>query len=381
MKKLLFPASLLFLAACSSTQPAPPPTTPPAAEVITIATGMATTGHDYSASLQGKVDVDIRPQVDGFLEKVFVDEGAYVNAGQPLFKINDRPVREQLNSASANLQAAEAAVTNAALEIDKLTPLVQNKVVADFQLKAATAAHKIALANVSQAHSVVEAAKIKLGYTLVTAPVSGYIGRLPKKRGSLVSPTDPAPLTTLSDVHEVYAYFSLGEADFIDFKSRLAGATLADKLKALPSVSLVLADNSLYPQAGKIDMVDGQFDKTTGAITLRATFPNQQSLLRSGNTGKIRLLQKHPDAILVPQAATMEVQDKIFVYTVSDSNKVNKQAVLVTGKTGTDYIVKEGVKSGDRIVFTGLDHLVEGTVINPQKVSSNRQLSMATPGK
>jgi membrane fusion protein (multidrug efflux system) len=183
-----------------------------------------------------------------------------------------------------------------------------------------------------------------LGYTLVKAPVSGYIGRLPKKRGSLVSPTDPEPLTELSDVHEVYAYFSLGETDFIHFKSQYQGNNLNDKLKKLPGVSLVLADNTVYPQQGRIDMVDGQFDKNTGAITLRAIFPNSESLLRSGNTGKVRLQQQHNNAILVPQSATVELQDKIFVFAVGDSNKVTKQALQVVGKSGTDYIVKDGVK-------------------------------------
>lgn len=377
MRNSIITSIIILLFGCAEQQAPPAPQTP-SAEVITIGTASAVTGRDYTASLQGKTDVEIRPQVDGFLERVLVDEGAHVKAGQPLFKINDQPFREQLNSASASLQAAEAAITNAQLEIDKLTPLVQNKVVSDYQLKVAKAAHKIAVANAAQARANVASAKIKLGYTVVKAPVSGFIGRLPKKQGSLVSPTDPEPLTRLSDVHEVYAYFSLGESDFINFKSQYQGGTLNDKLKKLPPVSLILADNSVYPNPGRIDMVDGQFDKTTGAITLRAVFPNSQSLLRSGNTGKIRLQQQHSNAILVPQTATMEVQDKIFVYTVGDSNKVAKQPINIIGKSGTDYIVQDGVKSGDRIVFSGLDHMVEGTVIKPEAVKSNPQLTMKT---
>jgi len=379
MKSLITLSIIILSFGCAEKQPAPAPQTPSAA-VITITTAPATTGHDYTASLQGKADVEIRPQVDGFLEKVLVDEGAYVSAGQPIFKINDQPFKEQLNNASASLQAAEAAITNAQLEIDKLSPLVQNKIVSDYQLKAAKAAYKVATANAAQAKAVVASAKIKLGYTLIKAPVSGYIGRLPKKRGSLVSPTDPEPLTELSDVHEVYAYFSLGETDFINFKSQYQGNTVKDKLQKLPAVSLVLADDSVYPYQGKIDMVDGQFDKNTGAITLRAIFPNAKTLLRSGNTGKVRLQQRHDDAILVPQSATIEVQDKVFVYAVGDSNKVNKQPINIIGKSGTDYIVKEGVKPGDRIVFNGLDHLVEGTVIKPEAVK-NPQLTMVTEPK
>ena len=376
MKSTITLNALILLFGCSQPQTPAPVADAPAAEVITVATASAVTETDYTASLQGKVDVEIRPHVEGFLEKVLVDEGQYVSAGQLLFKINAQNYNAQYNNASASLQAAQAAITNAQLEIDKLTPLVQNKVVSDYQLKSAQAARKIAVANAAQARAVVASAKINMGYTLVKAPVSGFIGRLPKKRGSLVSPADPEPLTELSDVHEVYAYFSLGESDFINFKSQYQGNTLSDKLKRLPPVSLVLANNTIYPQKGRIDMVDGKFDKNTGAITLRAVFPNAQSLLRSGNTGKIRLQQQHNDALLVPQSATIDVQDKVFVYAVGDSNKVNKQALNIIGKSGTDYIVTDGVKPGDRIVFSGLDHLTEGAVIRPENVKSKPAITM-----
>ncbi|TDH24528.1 efflux RND transporter periplasmic adaptor subunit [Segetibacter sp. 3557_3] len=381
MKSFLFVGFLTLLVACSQPQTPAPAAEPPLTEVITVGTATATTEHSYTAALQGKVDVEIRPQVSGFLDKVLVDEGQYVRAGQPLFRISPQPYQAQLNSAAASLQAADAAITNAQLEIDKLTPLVQNKVVSDYQLKVAVAAKKIAVANAAQARAGVESARINLGYTMVKAPVSGFIGRLPRKRGSLVSPTDPEALTGLSDVHEVYAYFSLAEADFINFKKQYDGTSINDKLKKLPAVSLVLADNTIYPQKGKIDMVDGRFDKNTGAITLRAVFPNAQRLLRSGNTGKIVLPQQHTNALLVPQAATIEVQDKVFVYAVGDSNKVFRKALTIIGKAGNDYIVKEGVKPGDRIVFSGLDHLAEGIVIKPEKVKSQPQLTMVSATK
>jgi membrane fusion protein (multidrug efflux system) len=312
------------------------------------------------------VNVEIRPQVSGSLDKVFVDEGAFVSAGQPLFKINDQPYRAQLNNALASLHAAEGALINSQLEIDKLTPLVENKVVSDYQLKTAKAANQIAKANIEQAKANVSTARINLGYTLIKAPVSGYIGRLLKKQGSLVASQDVEALTQLSDVHDVHVYFSLGEKEFVNFKEQYPGETLKDKLKRLPAVTLLLADNSEYPKAGKIDMIDGQFDKNTGAITVRASFPNALGLLRSGNTGKVRLSLQHTNALIVPQSATIEMQDKVFVYALADSNKVKKQPITIIGKNGTNYIVKDGVKAGDRIVLSGIDHLQEGTVIQPQ---------------
>jgi membrane fusion protein (multidrug efflux system) len=356
----------LVLSSCADKTQAPPPP-PPVLPVAVIVSENTITDTEYPASIQGTVDVEIRPQVSGNLDRVFVDEGAYVNKGQTLFKINERPFREQLNNALASLHASEAALINAQLEVDKLTPLVQNKVVSEYQLKTAKASQKIAAANIEQARAMVASARINLGYTNVTAPVSGYIGRLPKKQGSLVSASDVEALTTLSDVHEVFVYFSLGETDFINFKSQYAGNSLGDKIKHLPPVTLILADNNAYTHTGKIDMVDGQFDKTTGAITLRATFPNKNGTLRSGNTGKIRLGINHDDAILVPQSATIEMQDKIFVFTVGKGNKVNKMPITVIGKSGTNYLIKDGVQSGDQIVLSGVDKLQEGQVIQPQK--------------
>jgi len=376
MKNIILTSLVLavVLVGCSGkteTQAAPPPPTLP---VYAIQSANTTTDSEYPASIQGTVDVEIRPQVSGNLEKIYVDEGAFVSKGQPLFKINEQPFREQLNNALASLHGAEAALINAQLEIDKLTPLVQNKVVSEYQLKTAKASHRIATANLDQAKAMVASAKINLGYATITAPVSGYIGRLPKKQGSLVSATDIEPLTKLSDVHEVYAYFSLGESDFINFKAQYAGNTIDDKIKKLPPVTLILADNNAHTQTGKIDMVDGQFDKNTGAITLRATFPNANGTLRSGNTGRIRLGIQHDAAILVPQSATIEMQDKVFVFTVDKQNKVTKAPITIIGKSGTNYLIKDGVKTGDQIVLSGIDKLQEGQAIQPEKSNKIAQV-------
>lgn len=362
-------AALLLISSCSSApaaQQAPPP---PALPVQTVQASSVTTYQEYPASIEGTVNVEIRPQVSGALDRVFVDEGASVSAGQPLFKINDQPYRAALNNALATQHAAEAALANAQLEIDKLTPLVQNKVVSDYQLKAAVAARQIAKANIESAKANVATAKINLGYTTITAPVAGYIGRLLKKQGSLVSPQDAEALTQLSDVHNVHVYFSLGEKDFVGFKEEYAGATLKEKLNHLPPVALLLADNSEYALKGKIDMIDGQFDKTTGAITVRASFPNAQGLLRSGNTGKIRLSLVHNNALTVPESATVEMQDKVFVFALADSNKVKKVAITIAGKDRENYVVKDGLKAGDQIVLSGMDHLQEGAKIVPQKAA------------
>ncbi|WP_231490870.1 efflux RND transporter periplasmic adaptor subunit [Pedobacter sp. Leaf170] len=370
--KSLFVLSLfsIVLISCKSspdqTAAAPPP---PVLPVSQIHESTETTFIEYPAAIQGAVDIDVRPQVSGYLQKVLVNEGAYVSAGQTLFKINENPYREALNNAKASLHAAEAAILNAQLEVDKLTPLVQNKVVSEFQLKTAKTAYKIAQANAEQARASVASAQINLGYTNVKATVSGYIGRIPKKQGSLVAPTDQEALTQLSDIHEVHVYFSLAENDFNSFNANYPGKSPADRIKHLPAVELLLSDNTTYPIKGKIDMIDGQFDKNTGAITLRASFPNASGTLRSGNTGKLRLGLKHDDAILIPQSATVEMQDKVFVFALNKGNKVSKMPITVIGKSGNNYLVKDGVKSGDQIVLSGLDRLQEGQVITPEQAS------------
>jgi len=361
-------ALLALLYACSGNNAAAPAPQAANLPVYSVTPSNAVTYQEYPVTIEGRTNVEIRPQVDGYLDKIFVDEGAFVNAGSPIFKINDNRYREALNSATGTLNGAEASLINAKLEVEKLTPLVENKVVSEYQLKSAKASLKIAEANKKQAEAAVASARINLGYTLITAPVSGYITRLPKKQGSLVSAADPIALTTLSDIGEVHVYFSIGESDFISFRDNYAGNTIIDKIKNLPPLELVLPNRSTYEQKGKVDMVDGQFDRTTGAITLRASFPNAKGLLRSGNTGKIRLGLPHANALLIPQSATMELQDKIFVFTVDKDNKVARTPVIVSGKSGTDYLVQEGLKAGDRIVFKGFESLQDGAVIVPEKI-------------
>jgi len=361
---------LAVLSGCASSSArsdgAPPPAALPVLKVTTVP---ASTYREYNAALEGKVNVEIRAQVDGYLDKIFIDEGAYVKQGQPLFRINDRPYREQLSNASASLLAAQANEEKAGLEVSRLTPLVDNNVVSDIQLKTAKAALQAAKANVAQAEANVSNARINLGYTLITAPVSGYIGRIPYKTGSLVGRSESLPLTMLSDVNEVYAYFSMSEVDFLQFKDKFEGATIAEKVKKLPPVELVMPDNTIYPEKGRIETMEGQFDKTMGAVSFRAVFPNPNGLLRSGNTGKVKLSESFAAALVIPQEATFELQDKIFVFAVGDSNKVTSKPIRVAGKNGAYYFVEKGVAPGETIVYTGLDRLRDGVVIEPQPIS------------
>jgi membrane fusion protein (multidrug efflux system) len=367
-------AAVVYLSGCSqaqSSQAAPPPQSLP---VLSINNSAATTYLEYSATVEGKTNVEIRPQVSGYLDKIYVEEGAYVSAGQPLFKINDRPYDEQVNNAQANVLAAKANMEKASIEVNRLTPLVQNNVVSDVQLKAAQAAYDAAKAQVAQAEAAGNNAGINLGYTLIKAPVSGYIGRIPFKAGALVGKGEAQPLTVLSDVKEVYAYFAMSENDFLQFSNQVAGKTIPDKIKNLPPVELQLADRSIYGSKGRIELVEGQFDKTSGTISFRAIFPNSDGILRTGGTGKVRIPQISSELLPVPQTSTYELQDRIFVFAVGDSNKVISKQLHIVRKTTDYYLVDKGVKAGDKIVFAGMDRLVDGAVINPQVLSADSVL-------
>ena len=342
----------------------------PALPVMTVAAGDATVSIEYSSLLEGKVNVEIRPQVDGTLSAIYVDEGASVKAGQPLFKIDDRVYREQYNSALAAEHAAEASLFVAKLNEEKLVPLVKNNVISDIQLKTARATRQAAHAAVEQSRAAARSAFVNLDYTTIKAPVSGYIGKIPLRLGSLVSKNQSNWLTLLSDVSEIYAYFSMSEIDFMRFRKQYDGTTIQDKVKQVAPVSLILADGSLFAEKGSIGTISGQFDPSTGSVRVRAVFPNPRGMLRSGNTGKVVVESFYHNVLLVPQAATVELQDKVFVFLLGKGNKVNKQVITVSGKSGNNYIVGSGLQQGDIIVTAGTEKLPDGSVIKPVRSAS-----------
>ncbi|HVV04806.1 MAG TPA: efflux RND transporter periplasmic adaptor subunit [Puia sp.] len=354
---------------------------PPQLPVITATAMPATTYQDFTASVEGKHDVEIRPQLDGYLTGIEVDEGAYVHKGQTLFIIDRRPFEEQLNNAKAALVAAKASVENAKINVDKLKPLVEGNVVSDVQLKSAQASYDNAKAAEDQAQAAVESARINLGYTTITAPSDGYVGLIPFKTGSLVTKAMSGYLTVVSETKDMRVYFSMSEPDFLAFKEKYPGKTVADKVKQMPPVELVLADNSVYPQKGKVELVEGQFDRTVGAIKFRASFPNAEGMLRSGSTGKVRIPTVYKSVLVVPQDATFELQGKVFVYTVADSNKIVTKPLSISGRTTNYYFVANGVKQGDKIVLSSMSTtlfggLRDGMVITPQMISTDSLLKV-----
>lgn len=338
--------------------------------VLKIDTQSITTHQNYAATLQGKVDVQIRPQVNGYLKKIFADEGAYVQAGQSLFQLEDMLYREQLHSKQANQQVALAGLAKAQLELDLLIPLLEGGVVSAMQMQTAKVNLAAAKAALLQSEAEVATARVHVDFALIKAPVSGYLGKIPYRIGNLVSTLAAEPLTQLSDIHQIYAYFSISELDFIQFQQSYAGKTLEQKLRNIPPVRLLLADGNYYKHNGKLDLALGQFDKQTGSITLRASFPNPDYLLRSGATGKVVLAKKYTHSIVIPQSATFEIQDKTFVYVLSDSSKAEKRAIEILGVSGADYLIKSGLKPAERMLLTGLAQLKDGMLVQALPATS-----------
>lgn len=339
----------------------------PTLPVMQVRAGSADIASDYPVRLEGRADAEIRPQVDGVLQEILVREGQLVQRGQPLFRIDDATYREQYNTSVAAQHAADAQASVAKVNADRLLPLVENKVVAPVQLTTARAQSQAAQAMAAQAAAMARAARINLGHTVIKAPVDGYIGRIPYRQGTLLTRNQAQPLTTLSDTGKMYAIFSISEAEFARFRNLYPGRTIDEKVAAVPPVALTLSDGSPYPEPGRLESLSGDFDQRTGSIGMRVSFPNNGGLLRSGNSGTVSLNARFDGIILVPQSATVDLQDKLLVFLLQKGNKVKQQVISVSGRSGPDYIVSGGLKPGDTIVTAGIDKLKEGASIKPMQ--------------
>ena len=325
-----------------------------------VEVGDALVQNDYTCAIEGLSNIEIRPQVTGYLSKIYIDEGAYVRVGQPLFKVEDRVYQEQLNNSKASLQSASANLITAKIDLDRKTELVRSKIVSELQVQEANAAYLGAKAAVAQAESAIKSAQINIDFAVIKAPVNGYVGRFNYRLGSLLSPSNQEALTIISDNKQVYAYFSLSENDFVAFQNQHPGNSMAEKLKSTVPVTLLLSDGREYDLKGKIDAVEGQFNKSTGSITLRAKFDNPKDILRSGNTGKVQMKKNITQVPLLPIASTVTYQDKIFVYTADKGGKVVQLPVETVGKSGDSFILSKGLKVGDRYISQGFERLQAG---------------------
>lgn len=326
--------------------------------------------NDYPATIQGIQNIEIRPKIDGYVEDIYVDEGAAVKKGQLLFRISAPQYEQEVKTAEANIEIARADVNAAQMDLNKVKPLVEKDIVSKYAQEAAEYTLQSKQAALAQARAALSNAKINLSYTAIYSPADGVIGILPYKIGSLISSTTPNPLTTVSNISQIYAYFSINEKQGLDFFAASSGNTMQEKLATLPPVILVLANGTLLPEKGKVETASGLINTQTGALNMRATFPNPAGMVRSGSSALVRIPEKIDTALLIPQKATYQIQGKLFVYLLADSNKVRSVEVTSSASAGQSFIITSGIRPGDRIVADGISSLREGLVIKPRPVTS-----------
>lgn len=324
--------------------------------VVTVGTSSADMQTTYPAAIKGVQDVEIRPKTQGFLTQINVKEGQTVSAGQVLFVIDNETYQAQVRQAQAAVNAATQQRNTAKLTYDNAQQLHEKKVIGDYELQTSKNTYESAQAQLAQAQAALASAKEALSYCYVKSPAAGVVGTLPFKKGALVSASNV--LTTVSNISSMEAYFSVTEKD-----AMVISQTGLDKI---PAVKLQLADGTMYPLDGTVTKMSGVIDATTGSVQLIAAFPNPEKILKSGATGNIIIPRVSTDAIIIPQACVSEVQNKKFVYTLGKDNKVKYTEIKVDPQNdGMNYIVTEGLKTGDKYVTNGITKLTDGMEIVP----------------
>lgn len=325
---------------------------------------------NYPAAIKGKRDIEIRPNVGGFITDLRVDEGSVVRKGQVLFVIDTVPYKAALKVAEANVEVAKASAETARLTAENKRELQKRDIISEYDLQMAENSYASAKAQLAQAEAQLVNARNNDSYTRVVSPLDGVVGEIPFRVGSLVSPSSATPLTSVSDNSEMYVYFSMTERQILDLVAQYGAENFLQKL---PAVSLKLSDGSIYPLKGKIETVSGIIDTQTGSSNMRATFKNPNRLLRSGGSGVIMIPMKNDHAVLVPQKATYEIQDKKFVYVLNDDSTVTSTEITVASiDNGKEYMVISGLKAGDRIVTEGVNTLKDGMTIKAAGSQNNQ---------
>ena len=317
---------------------------------------MDVTGYTtYPVRVEGKVNSAVRAKVSGYITEVLVDEGQKVNKGQVLFRLETASLSEDAEAAAANVQVAE-------VEVNRLQPLVDQGIISNVQLETARA-------RLAQARATYNSIAANIDYAEIKSPVDGYVGAIPHRQGALVSPGDPTPLTTVSDIEDVYVYFSMNESDYLNFVLNTEGETLTDKIGNFPPVELEMVNGDLYDLPGEIQTVTGQVNTQTGTVSFRASFPNPNRILANGNSGRIRIPKIYENAVVVPEVSTFEQQGRVYVFRVDSDSVAVLSGVEVLDRINGMAVLSSGVQAGDQIVARGVGLLQNNTQIQPDPVT------------
>ena len=318
--------------------------------------------HSYVADIQAVQFVEVQPKVSGFMAKIHVDEGQLVHKGQLMFTLDPAEYDEALKEAEANLKRAEAELQMTEYEAERIQRMVEKNIIAKIRLDQANTEQEVARMKVRQAKAKLKLAQTHYAYTRITAPFDGYIDRIPYKVGSLVTPQ--SLLTTVSDVSEVFAYYKVNESEYLRYKRSLLRG---ERQPETDSIELVLPDGTVYPHLGRMETLEGDFERGTGSIAFRVRFPNPDLLLKHGVSGKIQMKNKRDSVYLIPHQATFEIQDFTYVYTVDTTGHVKVQS-FDPQERYYDFYVTQDFEPGTTIVFEGVQLLKDGMAITPEKL-------------
>lgn len=311
---------------------------------------------EYVADIHSLRNVEIRTRVKGFIEKIHVDEGKPVREGQLLFTLGGRELKENVLRATASLKSLIAEQKVAEVELRNTRMLAEKKVISSTELDMAIARKEAVEAKIDEAKAALAIANLNLSFAEIRAPFDGVINRIPFKTGSVVAEGDL--LTTLSNNKEVFAYFNVSEKEFFDFIQK-------DSLGKMADVSLLMANNEMFPFKGKVETVENEIDKATGNVAFRARFKNPELMLKHGASGKIQVREELKKALVIPQKSTFEIQDKIYVFIVDSSNTIKVRNVIPKLRLTHLYVVESGLNTEDRVLFEGIQQVKEGSKITP----------------
>ena len=343
---------IVLMTACQDQQPQQGSRPAPELPVIPVDTQTVTTYQTYPTNVQGIVSSEIRSKVSGYINEVLVDEGERVEKGQTLFRLETQAL-------SSDARSAQARVNSAKIEVNRLQPLVEKNIVSQVRLETAKA-------NLAQAKSDLQSIQANIDYATIKSPVQGMVGDINLRTGALVSPTDQMPLTTVADIDQVYADFSINEKDYYNLLAD-TDRDRSDLADSFQEVELVLPNGTPYPLKGKISSISGRVNPQTGSINFRATFNNPDFMLKDGSSGTIRIPQLYKNALVIPRLSTFERQGYILAYQLKKDSVIERQ--IKTQEAGRLYIVKSGLQQGDTIVAKGVNKIKNGSKVKPVAAS------------
>lgn len=370
IKNFIHYVAIIAVSACSAGTENKKQEDVPELPVVQLRAEDTSLQNGYVADIQAVQNVEIRSKVQGYLEKIYVDEGHAVTKGQALFKLNDQQFQIELSKAKAGVASARSEVNAAELEMKRIQLLVEKKIISKTELELAESKLKGAQARLNEAKAFEGDAALRASYTVIRAPFSGVLDRIPLKLGSLVNEGDL--LTTVSDLSAVLAYFKVSENEYLEYTRNL------QRNKNLPDekVTLILSDGSVYNNTGKVETMEGEFDQGTGAIAFRARFPNPDMLLKHGSTGKVSLTTKVEDVLMVPQKAVFDIQDKNYVFVLNADSTVKMKTFTPRTRIDEYFVVQSGLKPGDKIVYEGVQNIRDGMRIQPRIITADSLLAV-----